>query len=85
MTAKRMRAAVLSGPRRIEVVLVERPTPGPGEVLVHLDGSGVCGSNLIPWQGRERFCYPFVPGAPGHEGWGRIEEVGPGVEGLAPG
>lgn len=80
-----MRAAVLAGPRRIEIALVERPAPGPGEVLVRLEGSGVCGSNLLPWQGRERFRYPFAPGAPGHEGWGRIAEVGDGVEGLSTG
>jgi NADPH:quinone reductase len=78
-----MRAAVLSGPRRFEVLVVDRPSPGPGEVLVQLEGSGVCGSNLVPWQGREWFSYPFAPGAPGHEGWGWIAEAGPGVHDLA--
>jgi threonine dehydrogenase-like Zn-dependent dehydrogenase len=81
----RMRAAVLAGPRRIELVEVERPRPGPGEVLVRLEGSGVCGSNLAPWQGRDWFRYPFPPGAPGHEGWGVVERLGEGVEGLAEG
>jgi threonine dehydrogenase-like Zn-dependent dehydrogenase len=80
-----MRAAVLAAPRRIEIVEVERPAPGPGEVLVRLEGSGVCGSNLVPWQGREWFGYPFPPGAPGHEGWGRVAALGEGVSGLAEG
>jgi NADPH:quinone reductase len=80
-----MRAAVLAAPRRIELELVPRPAAGPGEVLVRLDGCGVCGSNLVPWQGREWFRYPFAPGAPGHEGWGRVAAVGDGVEGLAEG
>ncbi|HEX9306096.1 MAG TPA: zinc-binding dehydrogenase [Anaeromyxobacter sp.] len=80
-----MRAAVLAAPRRIELTRVPRPSPGPGEVLVRLEGCGVCGSNLVPWQGREWFGYPFAPGAPGHEGWGRVAEVGAGVAGLAPG
>ena len=80
-----MRAAVLAAPRRIELTRVPRPSPGPGEVLVRLEGCGVCGSNLVPWQGREWFGYPFPPGAPGHEGWGRVAEVGAGVAGLAPG
>lgn len=84
MTA-RMRAAVLAGPRRIELVEVERPRPGPGEVLVRLEGCGVCGSNLVPWQGREWFRYPFAPGVPGHEGWGVVDRLGPGVEGLPEG
>jgi threonine dehydrogenase-like Zn-dependent dehydrogenase len=81
----RMRAAVLAAPRRIELALVPRPAPGPGEALVRLEGCGVCGSNLVPWQGREWFRYPFAPGAPGHEGWGRVEELGAGVVGFAPG
>jgi NADPH:quinone reductase len=85
LSGGRMRAAVLSGPRRIEVALVDRPSPGPGEVLVRLEGSGLCGSSLAPWQGREWCQYPFAPGAPGHEGWGSVAEVGPGVESLAAG
>ena len=84
-TVTTMRAAVLASPRRIELASVPRPAPAPGEVLVRLEGCGVCGSNLVPWQGREWFTYPFAPGAPGHEGWGRIAEVGAGVAGLAEG
>jgi threonine dehydrogenase-like Zn-dependent dehydrogenase len=80
-----MRAAVLAGPRRFELAEVPRPAPGPGEVLVRLEGSGVCGSNLAPWQGRPWFHYPFPPGAPGHEGWGRVAAVGPGVAELTEG
>jgi threonine dehydrogenase-like Zn-dependent dehydrogenase len=80
-----MRAAVLSGPRRFELAEVPRPSPGPGEVLVRVEGSGVCGSNLPPWQGRAWFRYPFAPGAPGHEGWGRVEAAGEGVTGIRPG
>ncbi len=80
-----MRAAVLAAPRRLEIELVERPAPGPGEVLVRLEGCGVCGSNLVPWQGREWVRYPFSPGAPGHEGWGEVIALGEGAEGLAEG
>jgi NADPH2:quinone reductase len=78
----RMRAAVLVAPRRFELAEVERPSPAAGEVLVRLDGCGVCGSNLVPWQGREWFRYPFAPGAMGHEGWGRVAAVGAGVAGV---
>jgi threonine dehydrogenase-like Zn-dependent dehydrogenase len=80
-----MRAAVLTAPRRLEVTEVARPAPGPGEVLVRLQGCGVCGSNLVPWQGREWFRYPFDPGAPGHEGWGEVVALGEGAEGLRTG
>jgi threonine dehydrogenase-like Zn-dependent dehydrogenase len=80
-----MHAAVLAGPRRIELAEVPIPAPAPGEVLVRLEGSGVCGSNLVPWQGREWFTYPFAPGAPGHEGWGRVAAIGPEVRNVVEG
>ena len=51
-------------------------------MLVRLRGCGICASNLPVFQGREWFQYPLPPGQPGHEGWGEIAEVGPGVAGL---
>jgi 2-desacetyl-2-hydroxyethyl bacteriochlorophyllide A dehydrogenase len=80
-----MRSAALVAPGRIEVREVEVPRPGPGEVLVRLEGSGVCASNLEVWGGQPWFQYPLAPGAPGHEGWGRIDAVGDGAQGFAPG
>src|SRR5690606_18182141 len=77
-----MRALQLSGPRRAEIVDVPTPTPGPNQVLVRLQGCGLCGSNLSPWQGRPWFRYPLEPGAPGHEGWGRVAAVGSEVGGV---
>jgi D-arabinose 1-dehydrogenase-like Zn-dependent alcohol dehydrogenase len=80
-----MRAAVVSKPRTIEIIDVDRPSPSPGEVLVRIGGSGLCGSNLAVWAGRPWFTYPLPAGAPGHEGWGRVERVGTGVSGIASG
>lgn len=80
-----MRAAVLAAPQRVEVWTLPRPAPGPGEVRIRLEGCGVCGSNLPVWEGRPWFAYPRPPGSPGHEGWGRVEAVGPEVDGLAVG
>jgi 2-desacetyl-2-hydroxyethyl bacteriochlorophyllide A dehydrogenase len=78
-----MRAAVIAGPRRTRVEEVPLPEPGPCEVRVHLEGSGVCASNLGPWEGQTWTAYPLEPGAPGHEGWGRVDSVGRDVRGLA--
>ena len=75
-----MRAAQIRGPRTASVLEVDRPVPGPDEVLVRLEGSGVCGSNEAIWAGRDWFQYPCAPGAPGHEGWGHVEAVGEEVE-----
>jgi threonine dehydrogenase-like Zn-dependent dehydrogenase len=76
---------VLAGPRRFELAEVPRPEPRPGEVRVRVEGCGVCGSNLPPWQGRDWFRYPFSAGAPGHEGWGVVTAAGPAVRGLGEG
>jgi len=78
-------AAVLAAPGTVHVEALALPTPGPDEVRVRLEGSGVCASNLPLWEGREWFTYPSAPGAPGHEGWGVIDAVGADVAGLAVG
>lgn len=80
-----MRAAVLCGDGRLRLDEVPVPEPGPGEVRVALQGCGVCGSDLPVWQGREWFHYPREPGAPGHEAWGLVDALGPGVREVAEG
>ncbi|HEY8616008.1 MDR/zinc-dependent alcohol dehydrogenase-like family protein [Phenylobacterium sp.] len=80
-----MRAAVLAGPGKIQLDEVALPQPGPGEVRVRLEGCGVCASNLTPWEGPEWMTFPTEPGALGHEGWGVVDAVGEGVEGLSVG
>jgi threonine dehydrogenase-like Zn-dependent dehydrogenase len=80
-----VRAAVITAPGSAQLERLPTPDPGPGEVLVELEGCGVCGSDLPVWQGRPWFDYPREPGAPGHEGWGRIAAAGEGVRALAVG
>lgn len=77
-----MRALRLTAPRQAEVVDVEDPTPGPGEVLVRIEACGVCGSDLNAWRGVLGIEYPLPPGAPGHETWGEVVKLGSGVSGL---
>ncbi|MCE6950183.1 zinc-binding dehydrogenase [Cereibacter sphaeroides] len=83
--AARMRAARLTGPGRIEIVSLLLPDPAEGEVRVAIEGCGVCASNLGPWAGPQWMSFPTEPGGMGHEGWGRIDALGPGVSGLAQG
>jgi len=80
-----MRAAVLTAPGAVTLTRVPRPEPGEGEVRLRLEGCGVCASNLVPWAGPDWMDYPTAPGELGHEGWGIVEALGPGVTGLAPG
>ena len=82
MTPHTMRAAVLTGPQTFSIAMVPVPAPGPGEVLIRLEGCGVCASNVEPWEGQPWSEWPGQPGGMGHEGWGRIAAAGEGVEGL---
>jgi threonine dehydrogenase-like Zn-dependent dehydrogenase len=80
-----MRAAVLEGPGRVRIAKIPRPEPGLGQVRVHLEGCGVCASNLTPWAGPEWMKFPTEPGDLGHEGWGVVDAVGDGVQHVSPG
>lgn len=80
-----MRAAVLASPGEMRIERTELPQPGAGQVRLRLEGCGVCASNLEPWAGNEWTPYPGEPGGLGHEGWGVIDALGEGVEGLARG
>jgi hypothetical protein len=71
--SRTMRAAVLTGPGRIDVTRTPIPQPEAGNVRVRLEGCGVCASNLTPWKGPDWMEFPTAPGDLGHEGWG----VGP--------
>ena len=72
-----MRAVVqteFGGPEVLELVEVDRPTPGPGEVLVRVVASGVNPADAIVRAGYPMLEPPFTLG------WdvsGVVEEVGP--------
>lgn len=65
-----------------EVITTQSPlrSPEPGEVRVRLEGCGVCASNLWPWSGPDWMTFPTEPGGLGHEGWGRVDALGEGVD-----
>jgi threonine dehydrogenase-like Zn-dependent dehydrogenase len=85
MEPLQMRAATLTAPGQFKVSLVPLPVPSEEEVRVRLEGCGVCGSNLPPFEGRPWFNYPRSAGEPGHEGWGEIDEVGAKVKNFKKG
>ena len=80
-----MLAAVFDGGEQVRVSTAPRPRPGRGQARVRLHGCGICASNLPVWAGRPWFQYPFAPGAPGHEGWGEIDDAGDDVGEWRPG
>ncbi|HET6403150.1 MAG TPA: alcohol dehydrogenase catalytic domain-containing protein [Candidatus Thermoplasmatota archaeon] len=81
MAETTMKAAVIAAPGKLEVQRVPVPRPGPGQVRIRVEGCGVCGSDMALFEGRPWFEYPREPGAPGHEGFGVIDALGPGVTG----
>jgi 2-desacetyl-2-hydroxyethyl bacteriochlorophyllide A dehydrogenase len=68
-----MKAMILKGPRDLGVAQVERPTPGPDEVLVRVTNSGICGTDLKIFEGVIPARYPLIMG---HEMIGELVEGG---------
>src|SRR5215218_6381909 len=82
-----MRGAYLPGGRRVDLREVPVPDPGPGQVLVQMRASSICGSDLRAIY-REHLgtgdeAYRGVIG--GHEPAGEIVEVGPDCRRFAVG
>lgn len=74
-----MKAAVVPGVNETwELREIPTPHPGPGEVLIRVHASGVCGNDVSLTRG----VFPFPPISPtvvGHEPAGEVVEVGAGV------
>jgi threonine dehydrogenase-like Zn-dependent dehydrogenase len=78
-----MRAFVITGPGRGEVRDVERPTAGPGEVVVDVERVGLCGTDVELFTGRMAYLASGEASYPiriGHEWAGVVSTVGSGVD-----
>jgi threonine dehydrogenase-like Zn-dependent dehydrogenase len=80
-----MQGVFLPGDRTAELRTHDVPTPGPGQVLVQVGASGICGSDIGFIYGGYK-THKGLDGAPaykgvvaGHEPSGRIVSAGPGV------
>ena len=71
-----MRGLVFPGDGQVELREFADPRPGAGEVVVAIRASGMCGSDLRPYQAGQS---AFVTG---HEPCGVVAERGPGVSEL---
>jgi threonine dehydrogenase-like Zn-dependent dehydrogenase len=70
---EKVRAAVLLGPRQIELREFPRPRIGDDDGLLRIEACGICGSDVEQYRGHLRSPGPMIPG---HEPLGIIEEVG---------
>lgn len=83
--SNKMKAAVLhefNQPLQIEEVDI--PTPGPGQIVVKMQASGVCHTDLHAVEG-DWPVKPSPPFIPGHEGVGLVTAVGEGVKNVKEG
>ena len=81
-----MRGAVFLGNRKVEIRNFPDPVPGPGEVIIQMKASGMCGSDLkfyrsAPGEAQKSLGFssdaePFIAG---HEPCGLVAARGPGV------
>ncbi len=72
-----MRQAIMTSPGKIVFQNIEKPKPGPGEVLLKIKRIGVCGSDVHVWHGKHPYTsYPVIQG---HEFSATLVGLGDGV------
>ena len=74
ITGQGVVSRVAGEPALLEEIIID--DPGPGEVLVRIQASGVCHTDLHYKLGKISDQFPYLLG---HEGAGIVEAVGPGV------
>ncbi len=72
-----MKAIQIKEPGKVELIDVQKPVPGAGEVLLKVKYIGFCGSDLSTYLGKNPMVsYPRIPG---HEVAATVVETGSGV------
>jgi L-iditol 2-dehydrogenase len=78
-----MKAAVHTSPGVIEIQEVAEPVPGPGEIKVRIEYTGICGSDVEIVNnhfGKQKLdSWPKGPKIEGHEACGTVVEIGPNL------
>ena len=77
-----MKAALLRDLNVFEVCKIEKPKPGPTEVLIKVKAAGICGSDIHKMQSGWKYSLPMVMG---HEFAGVVESIGKDVEKICVG
>lgn len=78
-----MKAILIREPGSLEIVDMDKPTPGPTEVLVKITAGSICGSDVGIFKGTNSLAsYPAIIG---HEYGGIVEAVGELASGVAVG
>ncbi|SER69089.1 L-idonate 5-dehydrogenase [Corynebacterium cystitidis] len=81
-----MKAVTISPELDLQIVEVDTPDPGPGEVRVRMEYGGVCGSDIAYWKtgvsGTATLREPLILG---HEMAGVVDQLGTGIATVAVG
>jgi L-iditol 2-dehydrogenase len=75
-----VKAAVLVAPGRFEIEERPLPQPGPGEALIKIARTGICGTDIHIFHGA--YAAESLPMIPGHEMTGHVAGLGAGVDWL---
>lgn len=79
---EKMKAVVCHGPNDYRFEVIKRPVAGFREVVIKVDGCGICAGDCKAKDGAKMFWgdNPWVktPVVPGHEFYGRVAELGEG-------
>jgi L-iditol 2-dehydrogenase len=78
-----MKAVLFYAPGDIRYEEIERPTAGPGEVLLQVGAALTCGTDLKTYRRGHPVMIQKAPTVFGHELAGVVAEIGAGVEGFA--
>ena len=74
---KTAKVAMLTGPKKIEVKEFPIPELQDNDILVKVEGCGVCGTDVHEWRGDP---FGLIPVTLGHEGTGEIIALGKNVK-----
>ena len=69
--------AMLTGPKKIEVQEIPIPALGDDDILVKVEGAGICGTDVHEWK---QDPFGLIPVILGHEGTGEVVAVGKNVK-----
>ena len=71
------KVAVLTAPKTIEIQEVPIPELGDDDILVRVEGAGVCGTDVHEWKGDP---FGMCPVILGHEGTGEVIALGKNIK-----
>lgn len=71
-----MKSVVIERPNEISILERDVPEPGPGQLMIQVMASGICGTDLHIYRGEYMGNYPVIPG---HEFSGIVAATGSGV------